>query len=155
MKLLFLCTHNACRSILAEAITYRLAEGQLTVASAGSAPTGKVHPLTLEQLETRGYNTQSLTSKSWDDLKDYHPDIVITVCDQAAGESCPIWLGPLLKLHWGLPDPTHLDNPELTVDAAFDLVISTIEARVKALLSLDTTKSIDALKAELQALQNI
>lgn len=111
LKLLFLCTHNACRSILAEAICRQLAGDKCIVASAGSNPAGKVFPETLTKLREHGYEIEGLFSKSWDDLKDYHPDIVITVCDQAAGESCPIWFGKAVKGHWGLTDASKVADP--------------------------------------------
>ena len=152
MKLLFLCTHNACRSILSEAIANKLSDGRLTVQSAGSAPAGVIHPLTVEHLQLRGYSTEGLSSKSWDELKDYHPDIVITVCNPAAGESCPVWFNKALKLHWGLMDPTHLTSNEMSVSDAFDTVISTLEARIDSLLSLDLNKPASELKNALLAL---
>lgn len=89
MKILFLCTHNACRSVLSEVISRHLANGQLEVASAGSQPSGKVHPETLRHLQDRGYSTDNLHSKGFDDLADFKPDAVITVCDRAAKEPCP------------------------------------------------------------------
>lgn len=111
LKLLFLCTHNACRSILAESIARSLGEDLWEVASAGSHPAGEVHPATLAALSEHDLPTQALASKSWNDLTDYQPDIVITVCDQAAGESCPIWFGKAVKGHWGLPDPSKEADP--------------------------------------------
>jgi len=137
MKLLFICTHNACRSILAEVIAATLGKGRLLTASAGSAPRGEVHPLTLKYLASHGYPTDGLTSQSWDCLSDYEPDVVITVCDSAAGESCPVWLGKTLKVHWGLTDPS---NPQLTEEkqaSAFKQVITIIEKRIGKLLELD------------------
>ena len=101
-NILYICTHNRCRSILSEAITRQKALGIITAQSAGSEPAGQVHPLTLRYLQEAGYNTQQLSSKSWDTLGEFIPDVVITVCDQAAGESCPLWLGTTPKLHWGL-----------------------------------------------------
>src|SRR5690606_10863263 len=112
MKLLFLCTHNACRSILAEVIARKLGGSRLQVASAGSAPAGRIHPLTLEFLSSAGYSTENLHSQSLDEFRDFNPDAVITVCDRAAGETCPLWLGDTLKIHWGLPDPSHAPEAE-------------------------------------------
>lgn len=133
MKILFLCTHNACRSILAEAIARQLGQGLWQVASAGSHPAGQVHPLTLHHLHEAGYETIGLYSKSWDDLKAYHPDIVITVCDQAAGEVCPVWFGKAIKAHWGLTDPSHAGDDAAAVDAAFRHTIHLLEDRLRAL----------------------
>lgn len=132
LKLLFLCTHNACRSILAESIARSLGEGLWEVASAGSHPAGEVHPATLAALGEHHLPTQSLASKSWDDLVDYQPDIVITVCDQAAGESCPIWFGKAVKGHWGLPDPSKETDPGKQ-QSDFRFVINTLGRRLRAL----------------------
>ncbi|WP_138378816.1 arsenate reductase ArsC [Luteithermobacter gelatinilyticus] len=148
MKLLFLCTHNACRSILAEAITRQLARKlraeKVQVTSAGSHPAGFVNPLTLHYLHQKGYSTDDLTSKSWNDISEYAPDIVITVCDQAAGESCPIWLGNAVKGHWGLPDPGRNAQIGPTTDAAFTEIIELLENSISSLL----TEDINSLTAE-------
>ena len=130
MKLLFICTHNRCRSILSEAITNQRARGILTAASAGSAPVDAVHPLTLRFLQERGYDTAGLGSQSWVDLEAFEPDRVITVCDTAAGEACPLWMGDVEKMHWGLPDPSRVDGDDETVRAAFMSVIDRIELKV-------------------------
>lgn len=135
LKLLFLCTHNACRSILAEAIARQLAGDKYSVASAGSQPAGNVFPQTLNKLTEHGYNIEGLSSKSWEALSDYHPDIVITVCDQAAGESCPIWFGQAVKGHWGLPDASKITDSNER-DQCFDGLIRLIETRLTALLEL-------------------
>tara|TARA_B100001939_G_scaffold268812_1_gene236385 strand:+ start:169 stop:591 length:423 start_codon:yes stop_codon:yes gene_type:complete len=130
MKLLFICTHNRCRSILSEAITNQRARGILTAASAGSAPVDAVHPLTLRFLQERGYDTAGLASQSWADLEAFEPDRVITVCDTAAGEACPLWMSDVEKVHWGLPDPSRVDGDDETVRAAFMAVIDRIELKV-------------------------
>lgn len=153
MKLLFICTHNACRSVLGEVIARTLGEGRLETASAGSAPRGVVHPLTLKYLAKHGYSTKGLTSHSWDDLSDFEPDVVITVCDSAAGESCPVWMGKTLKVHWGLPDPSKGHDSEEQEANAFAHVISVIEKRIKALLEKDFEQmDADQLKTELKQL---
>ncbi|SHG56048.1 protein tyrosine phosphatase [Marinomonas polaris DSM 16579] len=133
MKILFLCTHNACRSILAQSITTSIGTGNLEAFSAGSHPSGQVHPDTLKQLTKRGYAINGLNSKSWDELHDLNPDIVITVCDQAAGETCPIWFGKAIKGHWGLPDPTKC--PAAEKDVIFDKVFSILETRIRMLVN--------------------
>ena len=130
MKLLFICTHNRCRSILSEAITNQRARGILTAASAGSAPADAVHPLTLRFLQERGYDTAGLASQSWADLEAFEPDRVITVCDTAAGEACPLWMSDVEKMHWGLPDPSRVNGDDETVRAAFMAVIDRIELKV-------------------------
>lgn len=152
MKLLFLCTHNACRSILAEVITRGLAANRIEVASAGSQPAGRIHPLTLQQLEKRHLSTRGLTSKSWDDLGTFKPDVVITVCDSAANEACPLWLDDAIKVHWGLPDPSHQETSALT-DTMFTLVIERLERRIQAILTLPFEKmSSDTIKIALNRL---
>jgi arsenate reductase len=136
MKLLFICTHNRCRSILAEAITNHLAKGRLVARSAGSQPAGEVHPLTLQYLSEAGISTNGLCSQSWDEHENFAPDVVITVCDSAAGEQCPLWFGNSAKVHWGLPDPSRVSGTEAEVKAAFTSVMQTLEKRIKALLEL-------------------
>lgn len=130
MKLLFICTHNRCRSILCEAIANQRGEGLLQAASAGSAPVASVHPLTLQYLNERGYKTADLTSQSWNDLEAFEPDRVITVCDSAAGEACPIWMGNVAKGHWGLPDPSRVEGDDAVRRDAFMSVIDRIEDKV-------------------------
>ena len=133
--ILFICTHNACRSILAEVVSRKLAGPWFRVASAGSHPVGRVHPLTLQYLEKHKYSCEGLSSKSLDDIKQFKPDIVITVCDSAAGESCPLWLDNAIKLHWGLVDPTAIEGGRGSTARAFDRVVRIVEARVRALLA--------------------
>ncbi|MEM7613282.1 MAG: arsenate reductase ArsC [Pseudomonadota bacterium] len=135
MKLLFLCTHNRCRSVLCEAITRDLADGQVDAASAGSHPAGNVHPQTLIHLERRGYSTANLNSKGFEAVADFEPDAVITVCDQAAQESCPVWLDSAVSVHWGLPDPTHVSYSTQEMDETFDVVMATIARRIQRLLA--------------------
>ena len=105
----------------------------LQAASAGSAPVASVHPLTLRYLSERGYETSGLTSQSWNDLEAFEPDRVITVCDSAAGEACPIWMGNVEKRHWGLPDSSRVEGDEGDEGAirdAFMSVIDRIEGKV-------------------------
>lgn len=136
MNLLYVCTHNACRSILAEVITRTLAGDRIGVASAGSDSAGRIHPLTIEFLESIGQPVTGLRSKGFDDLGEFRPDIVITVCDSAANEVCPVWLtSDAITAHWGLPDPSHLHGTDAERMAAFRSVADTLEARVKGLLS--------------------
>ena len=130
MKLLFICTHNRCRSILCEAIASQRGAGFLEAASAGSAPVDEVHPLTLRYLEERGYQTAGLRSQSWHDLEGFEPDRVITVCDSAAGEACPLWMGEVEKHHWGLPDPSRVEGDDEAVRSSFMAVIDRIENKV-------------------------
>jgi arsenate reductase len=147
---LFVCTHNRCRSILCEALTNHLSGGRLRAFSAGSQPAGAVHPATLAALEARGISTDGLESQSWDAFAGLEPDAVITVCDSAAGEQCPLWMGRARKVHWGLPDPSKVDGSAAEQSAAFDAVIATIEGRLRRLLAreperLDAERFVEAL----------
>lgn len=128
---LFLCTGNSCRSIMAEGLLAHYGKGRLVAHSAGSQPTGSVHPQSLATLAQHGMQAEGFFSKSWDALEGTPIDIVITVCDNAAGESCPLFLGGKMKAHWGVPDPAHGDA------AAFEQVFATLERRVKALVALE------------------
>ena len=130
MKLLFICTHNRCRSILCEAIASQRGAGILQAASAGSAPVDAVHPLTLRYLEERGYSTAGLQSQSWHDLEGFEPGRVITVCDSAAGEVCPLWMDEVEKHHWGLSDPSRIEGDDAVIRNAFMAVIDLIESKV-------------------------
>lgn len=137
MKILYICTHNRCRSILSEAITNHLSNGRLQAFSAGSEPAGQVHPLSLTYLQEKGISTDGLYSKSWDVYETDQPDIVVTVCDSAATETCPVWFGDTAKIHWGLPDPSKLSGDDEQIRTAFFDVMNTIEQRVNKLLALD------------------
>jgi len=153
VKILYICTHNRCRSILSEAITNNLANGRIEAFSAGSQPAGEVHPLSLKYLSERGVDTTSLRSQSWDEFSDEHPDIVITVCDSAANEACPVWFGNTVKLHWPLADPSKLEGSEETLRQAFFTTMGIIETRINALLALNfETLSPNELKKHLHQL---
>mgnify|MGYP003583777662 CR=1 FL=1 len=156
MKILFLCTGNSCRSILSEVLfTSRAPEGRKAY-SAGSKPTGTVHPLTIKTLENLGLSTEGLSSKTVDDCKQYKPDVVITVCDQAAQEACPLYLGGAIKAHWGLADPSHLDLPEDEKLKAFLVTVDHINKRLDALFALDVNKlTRPELIAEINKISNI
>jgi arsenate reductase len=152
MNVLFLCTGNSCRSILAEATFNYLAPAGWNAMSAGSHPTGQVHPRSLALLAREGISTEGLHSKSWDKLP-VTPDIVVTVCASAAGETCPAYLGPVLRTHWGVDDPAHAIGTDAEIDAAFDRAYRTLRIRIEAFLALrlDELKSDRArLKAELE-----
>lgn len=137
LKILYICTHNRCRSILSEAITNAKSKGNILAKSAGSQPVGEVHPLSIKYLKEVGIETNGLSSKSWDELESFAPDIVITVCDSAAGETCPIWFGKTLKLHWGLADPSKIVGSDEEIAAAFHHTIQEISERVENLLAQD------------------
>jgi len=136
-NILFICTHNRCRSILCEAITNHLSNGRVQAFSAGSAPAAEVHPLTLQHLRMHEIPTHNLISQCWESYKHQPLDIVITVCDSAASEPCPIWFGDCAKVHWGLPDPSRTTGSEQEINSVFEQVIATIEQRTHKLLQLD------------------
>ena len=151
MVVLFLCTGNSCRSILAEAIFNHIAPTAWRAMSAGSKPTGEVHPRSLALLAREGISTESVQSKSWDKLP-LVPDIVITVCSSAAGETCPTYLGPVLRSHWDVDDPAQATGTEEEIDAAFQRAYSVLRARIEAFLKLPLAElQCDSarLKAEL------
>jgi arsenate reductase len=135
MNLLFLCTGNSCRSILAEATFNHLAPPGWHAVSAGSFPTGQVHPRALALLAREGIPSYGVSSKSWSALEST-PDIVVTVCASAAGETCPAYLGPVLRTHWGVDDPAHAVGTDDEIDAAFMHAYRILRARIDALLAL-------------------
>lgn len=150
MKLLFLCTANSCRSILSEAVFNHLAPAGLTAYSAGSQPKGVVHPLSLQTLQRAGIATEGLYSKSVEDLAALSPHIVITVCDKAAGEACPLFFGPAIKAHWGLEDPSEHRGTPADIEQAFADTLQKIMSRVRAFLALPLDSlNPEQLKAEL------
>lgn len=136
MKILYICTHNRCRSILSEAITNQLANGLIIAKSAGSQPAGEVHPLSLKYLAESAYSTEGLVSQSWDDFESFEPDVVVTVCDSAASEACPVYFGDSLKVHWGLSDPSKIEGDESQIKQAFLACMEEIAERVKQLESI-------------------
>ena len=138
MKILYICTHNRCRSILSEAITNHLAQGRIQARSAGSQPVGEVHPLSIQYLQEADIPTEGLVSQSWDELETFSPDVVVTVCDSAAGESCPMWFGKSVKVHWGLADPSKVEGSDDEKAQAFRETIAEIQHRVTQLLTLET-----------------
>ena len=143
MNVLFLCTGNSCRSILGEATFNHLAPEGWRAMSAGSKPAGYVHPRSLALLAREGIATEDYHSKSWDNLP-ATPDIVITVCASAAGETCPAYLGPVLRTHWGVDDPAHATGTDAEIDAAFLQAYRILRARIEAFLALP----LDALNSD-------
>lgn len=150
MRVLFMCTANSCRSILSEAMFNHLAPQGFEAVSSGSFPKGQVLPRSLTTLQQAGIATDGLTSKGNDAFEGNPPDIVITVCDRAANESCPVFFGPAVKSHWGLEDPSEVKGDEATVDVAFRATLARIEERCRAFIALPfSTLSRDELKREL------
>ena len=135
MNVLFLCTGNSCRSLMSEAVFNHLAPAPWRAISAGSQPTGRLNARALALLLEKGIPTEGYYSKSWDDLP-VTPDIVVTVCASAAGETCPAYLGPVLRTHWGVDDPSHVEGSEEVVNAAFERAYAILRARIEAFLAL-------------------
>ncbi|MCQ1775564.1 arsenate reductase ArsC, partial [Neorhizobium galegae] len=149
MKILFLCTANSCRSILCEAVFNHLAPEGMKAYSAGSQPKGGVHPLSLKTLEKAVISTDGLFSKSSDVHVNRAPDVVITVCDKAAGEACPVFFGPATKAHWGLADPSEYHGTQAEIEAAFEATLEQIRTRIEAFLALPHSQlNAEQLKAE-------
>jgi arsenate reductase len=157
-NVLFLCTGNSARSILAESILNRLGKGQFRGFSAGSHANGQVNPFALELLKRLDYPTEGLHSKSWDEFTtpaSPHFDFIITVGDNAAGETCPTWLGKPTTAHWGIPDPAALKGADIEKKRAFNQAFKSLDTRIKLFLSLPIA-SLDQLrlKQELAAIGN-
>jgi arsenate reductase len=156
MRVLFMCTANSCRSILSEAMFNHLAPQGFQAISAGSFPKGQVLPRSLSTLQEAGIAIDGLSSKGNDAFTANPPDIVITVCDKAAGEACPVYFGPALKAHWGLQDPSEVEGDEAVVAAAFHSTLARIETRCRAFLALPFAElDRDALKRELDRISTL
>lgn len=154
IRILVLCTGNSARSILGEALFNVLGEGRVTAISAGSQPKGEPHPIALETLRRHGHVTEGLSSKSWDVFAGTQaPEIhgVITVCDSAASDACPIWPGAPVQVHWGLPDPAYV-TPDVACREAFEQTYSALKARIEAVVAAEADLTDPAaLKAALKA----
>jgi arsenate reductase len=135
VNVLFLCTGNSCRSLISEAVFNQLAPAGLRAISAGSQPAGKLNEKAVALLASKGISTEGYFSKSWDNLP-VTPDLVVTVCASAAGETCPAYLGPVLRTHWGVEDPGHVVGTEEEINAAFEQAYATLRARIEAFLAL-------------------
>lgn len=152
LNVLFLCTGNSARSILAEAILAQVGRNRFTAFSAGSHPSGKVNPLVLEYLQSVRLPTEGMRSKAWDEFaRPGAPqlDFVITVCDQAAGETCPVWPGQPITAHWGVEDPArHMDDPE-KARAVIREVARLLQRRIEIFVNLPLAK-LDRLSLQTQ-----
>lgn len=149
-NVLFLCTGNSARSVLAEATLNHLGAGRFRAFSAGSKPSGKVHPASLRLLQRMGISTAGLRSKSWDEFAAAGApqlDFVITVCDNAAGEACPLWPGQPITAHWGFPDPAAVKGTDDEKRAAFALTLRQMRNRVQLFVSLPL-ETLDSLAIE-------
>jgi arsenate reductase len=155
-NVLFLCTGNSARSIMAEAILGKKGGRHFTAYSAGSQPTGFVRKEALDQLRRAGLNTDGFRSKSWDEFSGPgapHLSFVFTVCDNAAKESCPIWPGQPMTAHWGVPDPAAVDGSPDDLKRAYGTAFSALDRRISSFLSLPF-KALDAfaLQKEIQSI---
>jgi arsenate reductase len=159
-NVLFLCTGNSARSILAEAILNREGKDRFHAYSAGSFPNGRVNPFALELLERQGFSTEGLNSKSWDEFAKPVADpaapkidFIFTVCDNAAGETCPIWPGKPMSAHWGIEDPAAVEGSDDDKRRAFFLAFNHLQRRISLFLALPMDKLDQiALKAELHGI---
>lgn len=155
---LILCTGNSARSIMAEAVFNEVGKDWFQAYSAGSKPTGRVNPYAVDQLEKLGANPASYHSKNWRQFSESHApglDFVITVCDNAAAESCPVFKGKYESIHWGLPDPAAVIGDRRQVEQAFAYCIGTLQTRIKSILNLPLDK-LDRLQVatELRLLES-
>jgi len=158
-NVLVLCTGNSARSIMAEALINAMGNGRFRAYSAGSHPTGVVNPFAVEQVAALGYPLHTLRSKSWDEFaRPGAPqmDFVITVCDKAAGEVCPVWPGQPISAHWGFEDPAAVEGGDEVKRRAFDRIFRQITNRVRIFMSLPLEK-LDklAIKREMDNIGNI
>lgn len=149
-NVLFLCTGNSARSILAESILNKEGAGRFVAYSAGSQPKGEVNPHALKELAALGYPSAGFSSKSWDVFADPgapQMDFIFTVCDSAAGEACPVWLGHPMTAHWGIEDPAAATGSEMEVQRAFAQAARFLKNRIAAFLSLPL-ESLDRMALE-------
>lgn len=155
-NVLFLCTGNSARSIMAEAILSTMGKGRFNVFSAGSTPGGAVNPFAIEKVKALGYPLDKLRSKSWDEfaLPDApQMDFIITVCDNAAGEVCPVWPGQPISAHWGFSDPAAAEGTDEEKRKVFDTVFRQIMTRSQVFANLPlTTLDKQAIQRELKAI---
>ncbi|WP_459991190.1 arsenate reductase ArsC [Methylosoma difficile] len=148
LNILILCTGNSCRSVLGEALINHLAKGRFQAFSAGSRPVGKVNDNALATLARNGLPTHGFSSQSWDEFADQGIDIAITVCDQAAGEVCPVYLNSTVRAHWGLPDPAHITGTEAEIEAAFQATYNALHERITKMLALPVESMANAELAQ-------
>jgi len=133
-RVLVLCTGNSCRSILAEALINQIGKGKFEAVSAGSKPAGYVHPRSIETLKRHGIDPGKPFSKSWDVFGGQKFDVVVTVCDEAAAESCPVFLGPAQKLHWSTPDPAKAIGTDAEIEATFDKAYFMLKEHIEKMI---------------------
>jgi arsenate reductase len=153
LNILVICTGNSCRSIIGEALFNQLGKGRIQAYSAGSQPLGRLNAGAVALLHRHGISTEGFSSKSWDAFENQTIDVAITVCDNAAGETCPAYLQPTPTAHWGLSDPGHVQGTDEEVTAAFEATYRAVERRINAMLALPLEElSKEALVVELNAI---
>lgn len=133
-KILVLCTGNSCRSIMAEGLINHFGKENFQAFSAGSNPAGYVHPMSIKTLEKSGIFKSDYKSQSWDDFSDINFDLVITVCDNAAGEACPVYLSSAPKVHWGVEDPAKFEGSEEEIENEFQRIFTILAKRTHAMV---------------------
>lgn len=149
-NVLFLCTGNSARSIMAEVLANQLGHGRFTAYSAGSNPRGQVNPMAMQVLQDAGFSTEGLRSKAWDEFAQPgapEMDLIITVCDRAAGESCPVWPGHPVTAHWGVPDPAAATGSAEEIHKAFTQTLMVLQQRIHLLAALKI-EALDRLVLE-------
>jgi arsenate reductase len=155
-NILFLCTANSGRSLMAEALLRHWSDGMFSAFSAGSNPAAGPHPVALEMLEARGVSTHGLRSKSWNDFSNAHApamDLVITVCDDVANAACPLLPGSPLRVHWGLPNPVSAEGDDAALREAFDKVCGKLEKRIAQLVTIPfADRDPASIQADLDAI---
>ena len=153
LNILVICTGNSCRSIISEALFNYLGKGRIKAFSAGSQPLGRLNAGAIALLQRHGISTEGLSSKSWEAFENQPIDVAITVCDNAAGETCPVYLRPTPKAHWGLSDPGHIKGTDDEVETAFEATYRAVKRRINKMLALPLEDmSSEALVNELNAI---
>ena len=150
-KILVLCTGNSCRSIMAEGLINHFGKENFQAFSAGSNPAGYVHPMSIKTLEKSGIFKSDYKSQSWDDFSDINFDLVITVCDNAAGEACPVYLSSAPKVHWGVEDPAKFEGSEEEIENEFHRIFTILAKRTHAMVE----KYSSSKKLQLEELTQI
>ena len=156
LNILVICTGNSCRSVMAEALLNHLGQGRLNAFSAGSHPVGKINEAALATLKRHSLPTEGYKSQSWEDFQEIPMDIVITVCDNAAGETCPVYLTQAVRAHWGVSEPGHIEGTDEEKIAAFEQTFATLKLRINKMLELSLeTMTKGSLTAELNKIGEI
>jgi arsenate reductase len=156
INIFVICTGNSCRSVMGEALFNHLGQGRIRAFSGGSHPIGRINQGALATLARHGLPNQGYKSQSWEDFADQPMDIVITVCDNAAGETCPVYLTQAVRAHWGVSDPGHVKGSDEEIITAFEQTYRTLELRVKKMLALSLeTMAQKQLTVELNAIGKV